>query len=267
MGYRWQSVVIFSSPEVLCLGEMERSPHSLGKAYWIPWGGNHHQFWPPSSGLHLAGMHLTYSWGSSKGGLGNTDQLGSSPLLSGDSVPDRSSHMYGSWTGGSPRSPTDWDQSTVSSELPVMKNSHPPPQAASDPPFLQSHLSHWTERGSDLLLLDKTSLPTWGPFQTRVHTCILKSDPSLGLHWAGWSSLSTACILQQSCLPSMTPTLPSASRVPLLLVCHLLPEHWWLRECSWLWHCLCETEQWRHQYVPQTLLWWPTPNCGLPWHP
>ena len=40
-------------------------------------------------------------------------------LLPGTSVSDKKSHMWGSKTGGSPRSPlAGWDQSTVSSELP-----------------------------------------------------------------------------------------------------------------------------------------------------
>ena len=62
--------------------------------------------------------HLTHAWGAWKDGSGITDQLGWSPLLPVDSVPDRNSHMCESRTGRSPRSPpAGWDQSTVSSKL------------------------------------------------------------------------------------------------------------------------------------------------------
>ena len=127
MGCRWWSVVIFSFPEVFCFGELERSSHSLGKAYQVPLVGTF-----TSSG-HQGGIstwpacHLTHSWGSSKGGSGIAEQLGSSHLLPGDSVPDRSSCRYGSKVGGSPKSPpADWDQSTVSSELPDSKKESSP---------------------------------------------------------------------------------------------------------------------------------------------
>ena len=82
---------------------------------------------------HQAGVstwwacHPTHSWGSSKGGLGIAEQAGSSPLLPDNSALDRNSCRCWSKAGGFPKSPpADWDQSTVSLELPDSKKESSP---------------------------------------------------------------------------------------------------------------------------------------------
>ena len=76
----------------LSLGFLEGSPHLPSKTDWVPRGWNLHQLWPPSWSLHPVGMPLHPLLGSSKGGFGIVDQLGSSPLLPDTSVPNRNSH-------------------------------------------------------------------------------------------------------------------------------------------------------------------------------
>ena len=53
---RCLGVVILPFSKELHLGELEGGLHPLGKINWVPRGGNFHQLWLPSWGLHLVGM-------------------------------------------------------------------------------------------------------------------------------------------------------------------------------------------------------------------
>ena len=213
-----------------------------------------------SSG-HQAGIstwqacHLTHSWGSSKGGSGITDWSGSSLLPSSDSVPDRNSFRCGSKAGTSPRSPpADWDQCTVTSEL-----LHNEKQSSPSMGCVRSTVSVVSFESLDR---EGEWCPSTGQDQSANLRVISWLESELGSSKVTFHLGCTGLGKEAHLLPASSSEAAHLPwllchllllECPLLLGCHLLPKHWQLREDSWLWHHLHETEQWRHSKCPSSI--------------
>ena len=210
---------------------------------------------------HQAGVstwwvcHLTHSWGSSKGGSSIAEWSGSSPLPPGDFAPDRNSCRCGSKAGRFPKSPpADWDQSTVSSELPDNEKQSSPSMA-----FVRSTVTVVSFKSLD-------GEGEWCPSTRQDLSANLRVISSLE---SKLGSLKLTLHLGCTGLGKAAHLLPASSseaahipwllhhllllECPLFLGCHLVPKHRWLRECSWLWHCTHEVEQWRHSICPSSI--------------
>ena len=160
--------------------------------------------------------HATHFLGSSRGGLGISDYSGpSSP--SGSPAPDRNLLRSGSRTGGFPRSsPTAWDQSIVSSELPDKE--------------LSSHSMGWVRSTVSVVPLESSDGK--GSRSSSVGY-ILSTD--LGIIPRMWSmlvSLKVTHHLGHARLDEAAHlwSLPSGRMACLMLLLH----HPLLLECLWL---------------------------------
>ena len=145
--------------------------------------------------------HLTHSWGSSKGQLRHCRTIWAHPLYCQVTLSQtRNSHRCGSKAGGSPKSPpADWDQSTVSSELPDNEKQSFPAMG-----FVRSTVSvvsfESLDRDGRVLSFYQVRpiCQFEGCFWAGIQTWIFEGDPPCLGCTGAWckADLPTACVLQ-----------------------------------------------------------------------